>query len=74
MPKFYTSVILLIFQSREIGEEQFSVFGSRGGGGWVAKLPLYARTPLGRSKRAKYHMRDFKNTTNRLGLLNVIGP
>ena len=31
MPKFYTSVILLINQSKEIGEKQFSVFGSRGG-------------------------------------------
>ena len=30
MPKFYTSVILLINQSKEIGEKQFSVFGSRG--------------------------------------------
>ena len=31
MPKFYTSVILLINQSKEIGEKQFSGFGSRGG-------------------------------------------
>ena len=30
MPKFYTSVILLINQSKEICEKQFSVFGSRG--------------------------------------------
>ena len=28
---FPTSVILLINQSKEIGEKQFSVFGSRGG-------------------------------------------
>ena len=31
MTKFYTSVILLINQSKEICEKQFSVFGSRGG-------------------------------------------
>ena len=31
MPKFYTSVILLINQSKEICEKQFSVFGSKGG-------------------------------------------
>ena len=31
MPKLYTSVSLLITQSREIGEKQFSVFGPRGG-------------------------------------------
>ena len=31
MPKFYTSVILLINQSKEIWEKQFSVFDSRGG-------------------------------------------
>ena len=31
MQKFYTSVILLINQSNEIGEKQFLVFGSRGG-------------------------------------------
>ena len=31
MPKFYTSDILQINQSIEIGEKQFSVFGSRGG-------------------------------------------
>ena len=31
MPKFYTSVIILINQRKEIGEKQFSVFGSRGG-------------------------------------------
>ena len=30
MPKFYTSVSLLINQSEEIGDEHFSVFGSRG--------------------------------------------
>ena len=30
-PKFYTSVILLISQSKEICEKQFSVFGSKGG-------------------------------------------
>ena len=30
MPKFYISVILLINQSKEIGERQFLVFGSRG--------------------------------------------
>ena len=29
MPKFYTSVILLVNQSKEIGEKQFSVFVSR---------------------------------------------
>ena len=31
MPKFDTSVILLMTQSKEIGEKQFLVFGSRGG-------------------------------------------
>ena len=31
MPKFYTSVILLINQSKEIGEKPFLVFVSRGG-------------------------------------------
>ena len=31
MPKFYTSVILLIIQSKEICEKQFSVFGSKEG-------------------------------------------
>ena len=31
MLKFDTSVILLITQSKEIGEKQFLVFGSRGG-------------------------------------------
>ena len=31
MPKFYTSVILLINRSKEIGEQQFLVFGSRWG-------------------------------------------
>ena len=31
MPKFYTSVILPINQSKEIGEKQLSDFGSRGG-------------------------------------------
>ena len=31
MPKFYTSVILLIKQSKEIYEKQFSFFGSKGG-------------------------------------------
>ena len=31
MPKFYTSVILLINQSKEFCEKQFSVFGSKGG-------------------------------------------
>ena len=31
MQNFYTSVILLINQSNEIGEKQVSVFGSRGG-------------------------------------------
>ena len=31
MPKFYTSVILLINQSKEICEKQFSVLGSEGG-------------------------------------------
>ena len=30
MPRFYTSVILLINKSKEIGEKQFSAFGSRG--------------------------------------------
>ena len=43
-PKFYTSVILLINQSKEICEKQFSVVGSKGGGG--ANKPLNARTPL----------------------------
>ena len=31
MPKFYNSVIRLINQSKEIGDKQFSVFGSKGG-------------------------------------------
>ena len=31
MLKFYTSVILLINQPKEIGDKHFSVFGSRGG-------------------------------------------
>ena len=31
MPKFYTSAILLINQSKEICVKQFSVFGTRGG-------------------------------------------
>ena len=31
MPKFDTPVILLINQSKEICEKQFSVFGSKGG-------------------------------------------
>ena len=31
MPKFYTSVILLITHSKEIGKKQFSVFSSGGG-------------------------------------------
>ena len=31
MPEFYTWVILLINQSDEIGEKQFSDFGYRGG-------------------------------------------
>ena len=31
MPKFYTSVILPINRSKEIGEKQFSVLGSKGG-------------------------------------------
>ena len=31
MLKFYTSTILLISQSKEIGEKQFSVFDSTGG-------------------------------------------
>ena len=31
MPKLYTSFILLINQSKEIDEKQFSVFVSRGG-------------------------------------------
>ena len=31
MPQFYTSVILLVNQSKEIGEKQFLVFVSKGG-------------------------------------------
>ena len=31
MPEFYTWTILVINQLGEIGEKQFSVFGSRGG-------------------------------------------
>ena len=31
MLKFFTSVILLINRSKEIGQKQFSVFGSKGG-------------------------------------------
>ena len=42
MRKFYTSVILLINQSKEIGEKQFSVFGSRGGqNSPLMHVPLY---------------------------------
>ena len=31
MPEFYTWVVLLIYQSEEIGEKQFSDLGFRGG-------------------------------------------
>ena len=42
MPKFYTSVILLINQSKEICEKQFSVFGSKGGqNSPLMHVPLY---------------------------------
>ena len=42
MPKFYTSVILLINQSKEICEKQFSVFGSKGGQiSPLMHIPLY---------------------------------
>ena len=42
MPKFYTSVILLRNQSKEIGEKQFSVFGSRGSqNSPLMHIPLY---------------------------------
>ena len=42
MPKFYTSVILLINQSKEISEKHFSVFGSRGGqNNPIMHVPLY---------------------------------
>ena len=43
MPKFYTSVILLINQSKEFGEKQFLVFGSRGGQiSPLMDVPLYS--------------------------------
>ena len=42
MPKLYISVILLINQSKEICEKQFSVLGSKGG----QISPLNAYTPL----------------------------
>ena len=42
MPKFYTSVILLRNHSKEIGEKQFSVFGSRWGqNSPLMHIPLY---------------------------------
>ena len=42
MPTFYTSDILLINQSEEIGEKQFSVFDSRGGqNSPLMHIPLY---------------------------------
>ena len=42
MSKFYTSVFLLIDQAKEIGEKQFSVFGSIGGqNSPLMHLPLY---------------------------------
>ena len=41
MPKFYTSVILLIYQSEEIGEKQFSFFGSK-----RAQIRLLMHVPL----------------------------
>ena len=44
MPKFYISVILLINQSKKIGEKQFSIWGSIGGqnacGSLVPMCPL----------------------------------
>ena len=36
MPKFYTSVILQIDQSKEIGEKQLPVLDLGGGGGKIA--------------------------------------
>ena len=45
MSKFYTSVIHLINQSKEIGEKQFLVFGSRGG-----KISPLMRIPLSAQK------------------------
>ena len=50
MPEFYTWTILLINQLGEIGEKQFSVFGSRGG----QIFPLNAHTPL-----ANWFLRSF---------------
>ena len=45
MLKFYTSVILLIQQSNEIGEKHFSVFGSRGGqNSSLMHVPLWNKT------------------------------
>ena len=42
MLRFYTSVIPLISQSKEIGEKQFSVFGSGGGQNTpLMHVPLY---------------------------------
>ena len=46
MPKFYFLVILLINQSKEIGEQQFSVFGSKGG---QISLLMQASIPLSTS-------------------------
>ena len=42
MPKFYTSVIFHINQSKEIGAKQCSVFGSGGG----QNSPLMSVVPL----------------------------
>ena len=49
MSKFYTSVIFLINQSKEICEKSFFIFGLQRG------PPLNARTPL----NAKYKKSEF---------------